>query len=115
MLRIAVQSWQRDGDEPLIFRGKCGDLNRSYRTRTADCIILADYTRPQEYLIETLVLHLYGEYASHRDADSSSWVLLGTIIRLAMRLGYHRDPDRIPSLTPFQVRRGYTDINRKPD
>ena len=104
MMRIAALSWQRDGDEPLEFHGKSEDLSRSYRTRVADCILLADYTKPHEYLIETLVIHLYGEYASHREADSSTWVLLGTIIRLAMRMGYHRDPDRLPSLRPFQIR-----------
>jgi hypothetical protein len=102
-MRIAVLSWQRNGDEPLEFRGKCQDMGRFYRARVADCIILADYTKPHEYLIETLSLHLYGEYASLRDANSSSWVLLGTIIRLAMKMGYHRHPDRILSLSVFQA------------
>lgn len=103
-MRVVTLSWERDGDEPLEYHGKARDLGRSYRTRVADCILLADYTKPHEFLIEALLFHLYGEYVSHRDADSSTWVLLGTIIRLAMRMGYHRDPARLPSLTPFQVR-----------
>ncbi|EED20036.1 conserved hypothetical protein [Talaromyces stipitatus ATCC 10500] len=103
MMRIAAISWQRDGDEPLEFRGKAQDLSSSYRTRVTDCILLADYTKPQDFLIETLALHLYGEYASHRDADSSTWALLGFIIRLAMRMGYIQDPDRLASLSPFQA------------
>ncbi|KAE8556731.1 fat storage-inducing transmembrane protein 2 [Talaromyces marneffei ATCC 18224] len=103
MMRIAALTWHRDGDEPLEFEGKSQDLSSSYRTRVADCILLADYTKSHEFLIETLVLHLFGEYSSVRDSNSSAWVLLATIIRLAMRMGYHRDPDRLPSLSPFQA------------
>lgn len=102
-MRIAALSWQRDGDEPVGLRGKCEDLSRSYRIRVADCVNLTDCTKPQEHFIESLALHLFGEYLTHRGADSSCWVFAGSIIRLAMRMGYHRDPSRLPSLTPFQV------------
>lgn len=105
-MRIVLLSWLRDGDEPPEFKGKCHELALSYRTRVADCLIHADYTLPHEYLIETLVLHLYGEYAASRDANSSVWVLIGMISRLAMRMGYHRDPQHLPSVRPFQVSHG---------
>lgn len=103
MMRIAALTWQRDGDEPVEFEGKCQDLGQSYRTRLADCLILADYTQPHEHLIEALLLHLYAEYAARRDSNSSVWVLIGMIIRLAMRMGYHREPGLLPNLSLFQV------------
>jgi hypothetical protein len=102
MMRLAMLSWARDGDEPPEFQGKCTDLVTLYRTQMAHCLILADYTKPHSHLIETLIFHLHGEYTSNRDAESSVWVLVGMIARLAMRMGYHRDSKYFPNITPFQ-------------
>ena len=53
-------------------------------------------------MIETMVLHLHGEYARSREAEVGVWVLVGIIVRLAMRMGYHRDPKYYSNLNPFQ-------------
>lgn len=93
----------RDGDEPPEYKGKCQDLADTFRNRFVDCLILADYIRPQEFLIEALCFHCYGEYVSSRDANSSTWVLTGMIIRLAMRMGYHQNSQPTLPSKPFQV------------
>ena len=102
MMRLAMLSYGREGDEPPEFRGKCQDLAANYRTQMAHCLITADYTKPHNHIIETLIFHLHAEYTSNRDAEASVWVLCGMIARLAMRMGYHRDPKLFPNLTPFQ-------------
>ena len=94
----------REGDEPIEYKGKCHDLAANFRNRFTDCLILADYMQPHEFLIEALSLHLYAEYVSSRDAKSSVWVLIGTISRLAMRMGYHQPSQPTLKSTPFQVR-----------
>lgn len=91
----------REGDEPVEYKGKCQDLANNFRNHLADCLIFADYMQPHELLIEALILHLYAEYVSSRDAKSSVWVLIGMIARLAMRMGYHQ-PSQL-GLTPFRV------------
>lgn len=90
------------GDEPLEYRGRAKGLAASYRNLTGQCLLLADFTKPVNQMIETLVLHLHSEYARSRDAEVGVWVLAGMIVRLAMRMGYHRDPRYYPSITPFQ-------------
>lgn len=102
MLRLAMLSYAREGDEPPEFRGKCKDMANNFRTQMAHCLITADYTRPHNFLIETLILHMNGEYVSKVDAEASVWVLAGMIARLAMRMGYHRDSKLFPNITPFQ-------------
>ena len=102
MMRLAMLSYGREGDEPPEFRGKCQDLAANYRTQMAHCLITADYTKPHNHIIETLIFHLHAEYTSNRDAEASVWVLVGMIARLSMRMGYHRDPKHFPNLTPFQ-------------
>jgi len=103
MLRVAMLDYLREGDEPVEYEGKCHDLASTYRNRFTDCLILADYTQPQEFLIEALIMHQYGEYVGSRDAKSSVWVLSGIIVRLAMRMGYHQEAQPSLPSTPFQV------------
>lgn len=102
MMRLAMLSYGREGDEPPEFRGKCQDLAANFRTQMAHCLITADYTKPHNHIIETLIFHLHAEYTSNRDAEASVWVLVGMIARLAMRMGYHRDAKLFPNVSPFQ-------------
>ncbi|KAL1855633.1 hypothetical protein Plec18170_004359 [Paecilomyces lecythidis] len=102
MMRLAMLSYHRDGDEPPEFRGKALDMAGTYRNMMAQCLTLADYTKPHPHLIETLILHLHGDYSQTRETETSVWILVGMIARLAMRMGYHRDSKMFPNITPFQ-------------
>ena len=102
MMRLAMLSYAKEGDEPPEFRGKCKDMSNNYRTQMAHCLITADYTKPHNFIIETLVFHLHAEYTTNRDSEASVWVLVGMIARLAMRMGFHRDSKLFPNITPFQ-------------
>ncbi|KAK2758715.1 hypothetical protein FQN54_003405 [Arachnomyces sp. PD_36] len=102
MMRLALLSYYRDGDEPPEFRGKSLDMAGSYRSLMAQCLVLSDYTKPQQYLLETLILHLHADYSQTKETETSVWILAGMIARLAMRMGYHRDSKSFPNITPFQ-------------
>lgn len=102
MMRLAMLSYYREGDEPPEFRGKAMDMAGCFRNSVAQCLTLADYTKPHSYLIESLVFHLHGDFSQTREADVSVWVLTGVIARLAMRMGYHRDSKMFPNVTPFE-------------
>ena len=102
ILCLAMNSYHRMDDEPPDYRGKSLALAANYRSLTSQCLHLADFTRPINHMIETLVLHLHCEYARTRDAEVGVWVLVGIIVRLSMRMGYHRDPKYYPGITAFQ-------------
>lgn len=102
MMRLAMLSYFNEGDEPREFRGKSLDMAGSFRTLMAQCLTLADYTKPYPCLIEALSFHLHGDLCQTKETDVSVWVLAGVITRLAMRMGYHRDPKPFPNITPFQ-------------
>lgn len=102
ILCLAMNSYYQMDDEPSEFRGKSLALSANYRRLTGQCLLLADFTRPVNYMMETLVLHLHCEYARNRDAEIGVWVLVGMIVRLAMRMGYHRDPKYYLNITAFQ-------------
>ena len=101
VLCLAMHSYFRMDDEPPEFRGKSLALAANFRGLTGQCLLLADFTKPVNNMIETMVLHLHCEYARNRDAEVGVWVLVGMIARLAMRMGYHRDPKNYPNITPF--------------
>jgi hypothetical protein len=117
MMRLAMLSYNRDGDEPPEFIGKSLDMARNFRHLMSQCLILADYTKPYPYLIETLILHLHGDFNQTKDADVSVWIMVGIIMRLAMRMGYHRDSKMFPNITPFQgeMRRRVWSVVRQAD
>ncbi|KAI4120207.1 MAG: hypothetical protein LQ338_007178 [Usnochroma carphineum] len=102
VLCLAMHSYHKMGDEPPEYRGKSLILANKYRSLTAQCLVRADFLKPVSHTIETLILHLHGEFARNRDAEVGIWVLVGIIVRLAMRMGYHRDSRLFPNVTPFQ-------------
>ncbi|KAI9171948.1 Fusarisetin A cluster transcription factor fsa6 [Paramyrothecium foliicola] len=103
ILCIAILSYHKAGDEPPEWKGRSMDLASEYRLRTVQCLIKADYTKPAEYTIETLLLYVFGEYSSRWDADVGIWLIVSIINRTAYRMGYHRDPKWFPSIPPFQA------------
>ncbi len=98
-----MHSYYRTGEEPIEYRGKTLDIAGDYRRLTAQCLILADFaTYPSYHTIETLILYLHGQYTRCRDSDTAVWTMVGMIVRLAMKMGYHRDPKFYPNISAFQ-------------
>ncbi|CAK7218016.1 hypothetical protein SBRCBS47491_003363 [Sporothrix bragantina] len=77
------------------------------------CLVLGSYVTVDKYSIEAMMILLQGHYfyvseggdgSLHISSSASRlWFLMGMIIRLAIRRGYHRDPSKLPSarLSPF--------------
>ncbi|KAF7945277.1 hypothetical protein EAE96_010055 [Botrytis aclada] len=101
ILCLAMQSYQKIGDEPPEWKGRTLNIAGEFRQRTVQCLVNSDYTKSSFYTIETLILYVHGEYASRWDAEVGLWVIIGMITRLSMRMGYHRDPSNFPGITIF--------------
>ena len=102
MMTLALQSYHRAGDEPPEYRGRAMELSHDFRRLTAQCLLLADITQPIAQILETLILHVQAEYGRSRDAEPGVLLMTSLCVRLAMRMGYHRDPAPHPQITPFQ-------------
>jgi hypothetical protein len=81
--------------------GRTYELAAEYRLRTVQCLVNSDYTKSALYTIETLILYVHGEYASKIDSEVGIWVIVGIIVRLSMRMGYHRDANNYPGISPY--------------
>jgi len=103
MMCHALQSYRRHGEELLEYEGSSSTIAELYRVRAAQCITIADMTKPTKFMVETMFLYAMAEYSDECDGDVGSWLLSGTIFRLAIQQGYHRDPAQHPSLSIFDA------------
>lgn len=103
VLCLAMLSFHKVGDEPPEWKGRSLEVAAEYRLRTVQCLVAADYTKPGEYTVETMMLYIFGEFSSRWDADLSLYLVQSIATRVAFRMGYHRDAKWFPSLSPFQA------------
>ncbi|KAJ9150669.1 Nonribosomal peptide synthetase 14 [Pleurostoma richardsiae] len=77
--------------------------NRVYilRERTVQCLVLGHYTRGGAHVMEALINYCATELLLCKDADIGLWILSGTVVRLSLSMGYHRDPRNFSAISPF--------------
>jgi hypothetical protein len=79
------------------------EVMAAFHSRATQCLLLSKYsTSPGPYTIETLLVSQQFEFVRSKDARLGVWLMGGVIIRLAMRMGYHRDPDAYPRISVHQ-------------
>ena len=71
----------------------------TYLDLSAAAAVLADYLTPKAYTIEMLLLYM-NQWRT-KAAASDVWILMGVVVRLALRMGYHRDADHYALFTPY--------------
>ncbi|PKS08035.1 hypothetical protein jhhlp_006647 [Lomentospora prolificans] len=86
----------------LSDRRLIGGSQQEYLKGLIQGLILGDFSRGGDYVVVAMVHYLFIEHLRRPDMISGNWLLLGMIIRLALRMGYHRDPSRFPELSPLQ-------------
>jgi len=115
IMALALQSYHRANDEPPEYAGKSLQFSVAFRRLTAQTLALADIREPIPEMLEALVLHLQAEYGRSKDAESGVLYLVSLVVRIAMRMGYNRDPAPYPNVKPFQAemrRRVWTTIRQ---
>lgn len=60
-----------------------------YQELAASAAVLGNYMKPKTYTLECLLLHAGG---NRMIPYNDLWVLIGILLRLALYMGYHRDP-----------------------
>jgi hypothetical protein len=73
-----------------------------FQQLASSAIVLADMAKSQPYTIETLMIYSECEFLRRDDHHTKVWLMNGVIIRVAMKMGYHRDPSNFSGVTPFQ-------------
>ncbi|KAJ5741023.1 hypothetical protein N7493_000895 [Penicillium malachiteum] len=74
----------------------------SYREKVVQCLVRSHFAKGGPDIVETLVHYLLIESYLSKDYKLSVWLLMGNIVQIAIRMGYHRDPQNFKSLSPYQ-------------
>ena len=72
-----------------------------FRENVIHCLVLCQWTKGGEYVLETLINYLTSELFVSSDSEVGLWLVQGMIVQLSLSLGYHRDPQNFPSISPF--------------
>jgi len=97
-----VEEYQDQVPNPSKIEGVSARI-AFYREKVVQCLILGDYTKCPPYTLELFLSYFIMEYLRSRDTQFGIWLLCGTLVRIALRMGYHREPSRFPNITPFQA------------
>ncbi|KAL6231484.1 hypothetical protein BDW75DRAFT_243873 [Aspergillus navahoensis] len=107
MLYIAaqLQSFTIDFTEGRVesLKAEYLTMKNAFREKAVQCLILARYTTGGPYILETLITLLTGEFILLKDSATDGWLLIDMILHIATRMGYHRDPDHFPGISPFEA------------
>lgn len=106
MLYIATQlqtfAIDSDGETAESLKAEYTTMKHSFREKAIQSLILARYTTGGPYILETLITVLTGEFVLLKDSHTDGSLFINMILHLAMRMGYHRDPDHFPGISPFE-------------
>jgi hypothetical protein len=73
------------------------------REKMIQCLRLGNYMKGTPHTIEALLSFLQIEYVQGEDIQQGCWQLIGVIIRVALKMGYHRDGSHFPEMSVFEA------------
>lgn len=74
----------------------------TYLNQLTQSLTLGGFGRGGPYAVEALLQYFLVEHLRRPDAITGNWLLMGMVLRLALRMGYHREPSRFSNISPFQ-------------
>ncbi|KUM60488.1 hypothetical protein ACN42_g6629 [Penicillium freii] len=72
-----------------------------FRENVIHCLVLCQWTRGGDYVLETLINYLTSELFLSKGSEIGLWLVQGMLVQLALSLGYHRDPQNFSSISTF--------------
>ena len=85
----------------LAARKETATEDVKFSIAAAHCLVIGEYFRPKRFAVESLLLWAQSRSFTCLEIPPEIGTVFGLIIRLATRMGYHRDPDHF-DLSPFE-------------
>ena len=97
-LYLGSQINQISGKEPIVDDPE----GPAFFTRAGQALVTGKYHKARAYSVEAVLLYGICKYQQKEDPDTDAWMIMGISARVAMRMGYHRDPRHLASISPFE-------------
>ena len=70
--------------------------------RAGQALVAGHYMQARPYSVESVLLYGVCKYVRNDEHDTDAWMTMGISTRLAMKMGYHRDPRHLAKISPFE-------------
>ncbi|KAI5819312.1 fungal-specific transcription factor domain-containing protein [Pyronema omphalodes] len=110
VMSIAIKIHDASGEPPIKLPSNTDTITtwHAFRSAAEQCLVVGEYTKKlYVHTVQTLILLCLGT------TDDNSWLHMGSVIRIAMSMGLHRDPGQFPAISPGEAeirRRLWTQI-----
>ncbi|EPE09423.1 fungal specific transcription factor domain-containing protein [Ophiostoma piceae UAMH 11346] len=75
---------------------------REFRAAASCALTLTRFTNPSTATLQAMVIFVEAEFLVNRVSQTNCFLLLGVCIRIMLKMGLHRDPSRLPNISPFE-------------
>ncbi|KAH8897212.1 hypothetical protein GQ53DRAFT_679854 [Thozetella sp. PMI_491] len=102
----APHELQSDSDVPPM------DRYRQLRAAAGCALVASNYTNPSPMTIQPLILYVEAEFLVNRASQLQCYLLSSVCIRIMVKMGLHRDPSKLPNITPYdgEMRRRFWNL-----
>lgn len=74
----------------------------AFLARAGQALVAGGYHKARPYSVEAVLLYAVCKYMRNEDPDADAWMIMGIAARLAVRMGYHRDPRHLTNISAFE-------------
>lgn len=70
--------------------------------KAGQALVAGDYMKAKLYSVESVLLFGVCQYVQKDEQETDAWMTMAVSTRLAMKMGYHRDPRHLANISPFE-------------
>lgn len=78
------------------------DRFKQFRGAAGWALIWGKYSQPGPHTLQAFLLYVEGDFMSNRENRMNCYLLSSIMIRLMLKMGLHRDPSKLPNITPYE-------------
>ncbi|KAI8633059.1 fungal-specific transcription factor domain-containing protein [Xylariaceae sp. FL1651] len=101
-LGIFLSSFQAPHELEIDSSVPMMDRFRQYREACGWALIRGKWSQPGPFTLQAMTLYTEGDFLVNRVSQMNCYLLCSTVIRLMLKMGLHRDPSKLPRITPYQ-------------
>ncbi|KIW22385.1 uncharacterized protein PV07_12275 [Cladophialophora immunda] len=88
--------------EEIDFFRSLKEASDLFLTCAGRALVAGHYQKARPYSVEAMLLYAVSRFFQQGDSETEPWLLMGVAARLALRMGYHRDPSHLAHISPFE-------------
>ncbi|KAF6241377.1 hypothetical protein HO173_000087 [Letharia columbiana] len=99
---LYIGSQIHEGGDQEVLGSSNSPPRATFLKRAGQALIAGRYQKAKPYSVEAVLLYGVCKYIQKEEQDNDAWMIMGISTRLAMKMGYHRDPGNLVNISPFE-------------